>query len=132
PDVATPQSLASTTRARRPRLSGSAMPTRHGGPPAGAVPAPALAGAGAGPGLPPAHCTSPPPLTRWLADPAADKMSAARSTAQPFTYPDGSNRPHGDAVKYPPDNSRTNAHASMTSATSGAHPSTVTSPSASC
>ena len=37
------------------------------------------------PGRPPTHCTSPPPLTRWLADPAADRTAAARSTAQPFT-----------------------------------------------
>ena len=36
-------------------------------------------------GRPPAHWTSPPPLTRWLVDPAADKIAAARSTAQPLT-----------------------------------------------
>src|ERR1700743_3082003 len=49
PDVATPQSLASTITARRPRLSGSAMPTRHGGADAGpAAAAPRGGGAGGG------------------------------------------------------------------------------------
>ncbi len=79
PDVATPQSLASTTRARRPRPQrvGDAHPPRRRGPGTGR-----RAG---GDARPPAHCTSPPPLTRWLAEPAADRMCAARSTAQPFT-----------------------------------------------
>jgi hypothetical protein len=70
PEVATALSAASTTRARRPRRQGSAMPTRHGSPE---------------PGRPPAHWTSPPPLTRWLTDPARPRLSAQRSTAQPLT-----------------------------------------------
>ena len=87
PEVATALSAASTTRARRPRWSGSAMPTRHGSSPDDpdddrptrlGAPRPLR-------GRPPAHWTSPPPLTRWLADPAADKIAAARSTAQPLT-----------------------------------------------
>jgi hypothetical protein len=85
------------------------MPTRHGSSPDGAVdpvdadgpghvgdpvdaedpddprhPG-ALAAARPLPGRPPAHWTSPPPLTRWFVDPAADKIAAARSTAQPLT-----------------------------------------------
>jgi hypothetical protein len=70
PEVAMALSAASTTRARPPRRSGLAMPTRHGSPE---------------PGRPPTHWTSPPPLTRWLADPARLRISAQRSTAQPLT-----------------------------------------------
>jgi hypothetical protein len=62
------------------------MPTRHG---SDASEAGDAAGAGAAVrmlrGRPPAHWTSPPPLTRWWAEPAADKIAAARSTAQPLT-----------------------------------------------
>ena len=76
PEVATALSAASTTRARRPRWNGSAMPTRHGSSPDDRR-RPGLGAA--------AHWTSPPPLTRWLVDPAADKIAAARSTAQPLT-----------------------------------------------
>ncbi len=83
PEVATARSRPVMTRARAPRRSGSAIPTRQDWPGAG----------------PPAHWTSPPPLTQWLAEPAAVSRAAARSTAQPFTYPDGSSLPPGDAVK---------------------------------
>ena len=41
--------------------------------------------------------------------------------AQPFTYPDGSNRPPGRVVKYPPLRALTSAQAASTSASSGAH-----------
>ena len=70
------------------------MPTRHGSSPddaddpddpGGQGEPGALAAARPLRGRPPAHWTSPPPLTRWFADPAADKIAAARSTAQPLT-----------------------------------------------
>src|SRR5580704_12830931 len=136
PDVATAQSLAPTTRASRPGLSGSAMPIRHGSRPPSppCLPPPCLPPLCLPPPClpspcprPPAHCTSPPPLTTWSAEPASASSAAARSTAQPFTYPDGSNWPPGATVKYPPDRSRTTAQAARTSAISGAHASTVTS-----
>src|ERR1700733_696729 len=101
PEVATALSAASTTRASWPRWNGSAMPTRHGsapddpgdahdrgdpddGPAAPSHPGDPGGFAAARPlrGRPPAHWTSPPPLTRWFVDPAADKIAGARPTAQ--------------------------------------------------
>jgi hypothetical protein len=115
PDVATAKSRPDTTSASPPATSGDAMPMRQ---PSAAERAPT-------------HWTSPPPFTTCAVDPAAVSSDDARSTAQPFTYPDGSNWPHGDAVKYPPDKSPTAAHAATTSATSGAQASTVVAPRAS-
>ena len=71
---------------------------------------------------------SPPPLTLCSAEPAAVSISAARSMAQPFTYPDGSNRPPGLTVKYPPLSALTSAQAASTSASSGAHSASVSEP----
>ena len=67
------------------------------------------------------HWTSPPPLTLCSAEPAAVRIAAARSTAHPFTYPEGSNLPPGVVVKYPPLRALMAAHAWSTSASSGAH-----------
>src|SRR5580700_8793854 len=63
---------------------------------------------------------SPPPLTLCSAEPAAVSIAAARSMAQPLTYPDGSNRPPGRVVKYPPLRALTSAQAASTSVSSGA------------
>src|SRR6516164_8847066 len=71
---------------------------------------------------------SPPPLTLCSAEPALVSIAAARSMAQPFTYPDGSNRPPGLTVKYPPLRAPTSAHAASTSASSGAHSASVSDP----
>ena len=108
PDVATAKSRPVTTSASRPGRSGSAIPIRHS--------------------LSPTHWTSPPPLTLCSAEPATVRIAAARSTAQPFTYPDGSNRPPGVVVKYPPLRALMAAHAWSTSASSGAHSSSGTAP----
>ena len=108
PDVATAKSRPVTTSASRPGRSGSAIPIRHS--------------------LSPAHWTSPPPLTLCSAEPAAVRIAAARSTAHPFTYPEGSNLPPGVVVKYPPLRALMAAHAWSTSASSGAHSSSGTAP----
>src|SRR5580700_5768835 len=104
PEVATAKSCPVTTSASEPGRSGSAIPTRHGWP---------------GPRSP-THWMSPPPLTLCSAEPAAVSIAAARSMAQPFTYPDGSNRPPGPVVKYPPLSALTSAQAASTSASSAA------------
>ena len=70
----------------------------------------------------------PPPLTLCSAEPAVVSIAAARSMAQPFTYPDGSNRPPGRTVKYPPLRAATSAQAASTSASSGAHSASVSAP----
>src|ERR1700722_16734910 len=112
PEVATAKSCPATTSASEPGRSGSAIPTRHGWP---------------GP-RPPTHWISPPPLTLCSAEPAAVSIAAARSMAQPFTYPDGSNRPPGHAVKYPPLSALTSAQAASTSAISGAQSASASDP----
>src|SRR5512146_502 len=95
PDVATAKSRPDTENASVPGRSGELTPTRHGGvPAAGGRP-----GSCAAAGRPPTLRTSPPPLTRWLAEPASARMRAARSTDQPLTYPDGSSDPSGYAEK---------------------------------
>src|SRR5580658_123604 len=104
PEVATAKSRPATTSASDPGRSGSAIPTRHGWPEPRS----------------PTHWTSPPPLTLCSAEPATVSMAAARSMAQPFTYPDGSNRPPGVVVKYPPLSALTSAQAARTWASSGA------------
>src|ERR1700722_10209096 len=71
---------------------------------------------------------SPPPLTLCSAEPAAVSIAAARSMAQPFTYPDGSNRPPGQVVKYPPLSALTSAQAASTSAISGAQSASASDP----
>ena len=108
PDVATAKSRPVTTSASRPGCSGSAIPIRHI--------------------RSPLHWTSPPPLTLCPAGPAAVRIAAARSTAHPLTYPEGSNLPPGVVVKYPRLRVLTAAHASSTSASSGTHCSSGTSP----
>ena len=92
PDVATAKSRPVTTSASRPGCSGSAIPIRHS--------------------RSPLHWTSPPPLTLCPAGPAAVRIAAARSTAHPLTYPEGSNLPPGVVVKYPRLRVLTAAHAS--------------------
>ena len=76
----------------------------------------------------PTHWTSPPPLTLCSAEPAVVSIAAARSMAHPLTYPDGSKRPPGVVVKYPPLRALTAAHASSTSASSGAQSASGKSP----
>src|SRR5580693_8835406 len=71
---------------------------------------------------------SPPPLTLCSAEPAAVSIAAARSTAQPFTYPDGSKRPPGSVVKYPALRALTSAQAASTSASSGAQSASASDP----
>lgn len=87
PDVATAMSCPVTTAHSTPRRSGSAIPTRHGSGPSAAK------------RRGPTHRTSPPPLTQCDAEPAAVSIAAARSIAQPFTYPDGSSVPAYHALK---------------------------------
>ena len=88
------------------------MPMRHGRPGAAS----------------PAHCTSPPPLTLWSGEPASRSMTAACSTAQPLTSPDGSNPPPGRIVKYPPLSTAISAHKASTSASSDAQSASSISP----
>lgn len=116
PDVATAISRPVTTAHSTPRRRGSAIPTRQGSAPS------AVKRRG------PTHRTSPPPLTQCDADPAAVSIAAARSIAQPFTYPDGSSAPAYQALKYPPLTARSLSHAASTSATSGGQSSTAISP----
>src|SRR6266571_1254672 len=108
PDVATAKARPVTTSASRPGYSGSAIPIRHS--------------------RSPLHWTSPPSLTLCPAGPAAMRIAAARSTAHPLTYPEGSNLPPGVVVKYPPLRALIAAHAWSTSASSGAHCSSGTAP----
>src|SRR4029077_19272885 len=108
PDVATAKSRPVTTSASRPGCSGAAVPIRHI--------------------RSPSHWTSTPPLTLCPAGPAAVRILAARSTAHPLTYPEGSNLPPGVVVKYPRLRALTAADASSTSANSGTHCSSGTSP----
>ncbi len=76
--------------------------------------------------------TSPPPFTLTPHTPSTAASSrAARSTDQPFTIPVGSSTPWYRVLNHPSLTRSASAASSSTSATSGAHCATVSSPRAS-